>query len=136
MPSNVEIIRALYDEMAVNDAAEPIEKSPHFSDKFTCTSYPTTVGWPEMDKKGYIEHITRGASLMASRKVVVNEIIDGGDKVISHATATVTLKDGTEMVMDRIAIYSFDGEGKIVHFKQFVDSLNVSKMMEKFKPAA
>ncbi|KAH8823767.1 hypothetical protein DL96DRAFT_1682984 [Flagelloscypha sp. PMI_526] len=137
MPSNVEIVRGLYKDLENFTSGEPIEKSPHFSEKFKFNPYPASLGWPEMDKTAYIAHVNSGNKMSVSRKVVLNEIIDAGDKVISRDTTTMTLHDGSEVVLGPSAsIISFDEGGKIVHIAQFLDSLAISKLIEKVKPQA
>ncbi|KAH8823764.1 hypothetical protein DL96DRAFT_1615413 [Flagelloscypha sp. PMI_526] len=153
MPSNAEIVRFLYEE--ADRTGDPVEGSPYFSENFTLVTYPTNVGWPDMDKKGYLEHVAnvRGTTIKGHVKVAVTEVIDAGNKVIMHvsptllqgqitnchhfplkSTAIKPMKDGSDMHMDRIRIYTFNEEGKIVHCKQFVDSLAISKRSEKYKP--
>ncbi|KAH8823768.1 hypothetical protein DL96DRAFT_1713148 [Flagelloscypha sp. PMI_526] len=135
MPSNVEIIRGMYEDMITNPTGESVEKSPYLSDAFKCTTLPATVGWPEMDKTAYIEQIKMGYKMTASRKIVLGDIIDAGDKVIAQATTHMTLPDEPEIVLLNLCIFTFEG-GKIVHVKQFLDSLVMAKLAEKFKPQA
>ncbi|KAH8823766.1 hypothetical protein DL96DRAFT_1818539 [Flagelloscypha sp. PMI_526] len=135
MPSNFEIIRSLYEEMKVDPTGGPMEKTPHFSDTFKCTTFPPSMGWPEMDRKAYVDNIKKGALIPASKKLVVDEIIDAGDKIVIQATAYWTLDDASEVVMSHLGIFTFK-DGKIVHLKQFMDPVNVTNLQKKFEPQA
>ncbi|KAH8818852.1 hypothetical protein DL96DRAFT_1820233 [Flagelloscypha sp. PMI_526] len=138
MPSNVESVRTVYDQLAqdTGNTVDAMNKYSGFADSFKCTTYPPSAGVPDMDKTAYIAYFEQFTKMSVSRKMTLDEIIDAGNKVIAHGTTWFTLHDGTEVVLSHMNIFTFDDGGKLIHIKQFTDSHNVLQLREKFKPQA
>ncbi|KAH8818851.1 hypothetical protein DL96DRAFT_1715133 [Flagelloscypha sp. PMI_526] len=136
MSSNAEKIRSVYEQMGSTSTLDPIMSSTDYADTFKCVTYPPSAGIPEMDSKAYKEYFERYTKISTSRKMVLEELIDAGNKVIAHGTTMMTFHDGSEVVTAHMNILTFDEEGKLAHIKQFIDSHNVVQMREKFKPQA
>ncbi|KAH8826060.1 hypothetical protein DL96DRAFT_1607085 [Flagelloscypha sp. PMI_526] len=130
MSSRVDIIKkclsAFYNDLDVSVLAT------YTTDSFKALILPESLGVKEMTKE---EHMASGEKMVGNLKEYSLyepiEIFESGNKVTAHVRAVGVLKDGTEYKHDTMFILTFNEEGNIIYSKEFVDSLEMSKVAAK-----
>ncbi|KAH8826083.1 hypothetical protein DL96DRAFT_1681291 [Flagelloscypha sp. PMI_526] len=102
------------------------------TESFKAAVLPESLGMKERTKD---EHLASGAKLVGNlQKCTLFELIEifeSGYKVTAQVRVRALLKDGTEWNSDAIFILTFNEEGMIIYWKEFVDSLELFKVAEK-----
>ncbi|KAH8826039.1 hypothetical protein DL96DRAFT_1710652 [Flagelloscypha sp. PMI_526] len=127
MSANLETVResltAFYTQLDINTVASTWADSCEF------VILPESLGIKSMNKE---EHVASTTQMIGNMKEYTSweiiELFASGDKVTGHVRSNAALKDGVEFKADSIFIFTFNKEGNIILFKQFVDSLALSKL--------
>ncbi|KAH8826063.1 hypothetical protein DL96DRAFT_1710673 [Flagelloscypha sp. PMI_526] len=131
MSPNVELIEKCLSAMYKNLDLGFYRK--YTDDSFKAVILPGSLGMKEMTKE---EHSASGDNMMGKIKEYkvyeLLEIYGSGDKVTAHVRSIAILKDGSEWKNDAVYIVTFNEDGKITYLKEFVDSLELSKLAAKF----
>ncbi|KAH8826041.1 hypothetical protein DL96DRAFT_1607033 [Flagelloscypha sp. PMI_526] len=130
MSSNIEKVKKTFEAMSKDLDVAAV--STHWADDYKAQILPESLGLKEMNKE---EHLAQATKLVGNikeySKFELVEIFESGNKVTGHLRSNAILKDGTEHKSDAIFIVTFNDEGKVVHFKQFIDSLAFSQVAAK-----
>ncbi|KAH8826061.1 hypothetical protein DL96DRAFT_1681274 [Flagelloscypha sp. PMI_526] len=130
MPSRVEIVQQCLDSFHHNIDFSVLWS--YTADTFKAIILPESLGIKEMNKEEHkASGIKTAEKLQKYEKYETVEIYESGDKVIAHVRSLGILKDGSEWKNDAIYILTFNEEGKITYLKEFIDSLETSKIAAK-----
>ncbi|KAH8826062.1 hypothetical protein DL96DRAFT_1805314 [Flagelloscypha sp. PMI_526] len=127
MSGHVEIVVKLLDAFYKNLDISVLRA--YTTDTFKTIILPESLGIQETNKE---EHLASGektaAKIKEYKKYEIIEVFESRNKVTAHVRSHAMLKDGSEWKNDAINIFTFNEEGKISYLKEFIDSLETSKV--------